>query len=96
MEVKMLTLPAELSITDIDTLYQDCMAILDSGANIEIDADAVTRVDTASLQLLCALQKHLHTIDHNIVWHGVSEALLTGAQQLGLAEFLALQTVETK
>ncbi|MEL7306659.1 MAG: STAS domain-containing protein, partial [Pseudomonadota bacterium] len=53
----MLKLPTELAITQVETLHQDLLQELSANDDICLDISEVTRADTASIQLLCALQK---------------------------------------
>ena len=58
--------------------------------DVSIDVSDVLRVDTASIQVLCALQKHLLEINNGIRWHGESQALNKAVDELGLTGLLAL------
>ncbi|MFC3034848.1 lipid asymmetry maintenance protein MlaB [Pseudoalteromonas fenneropenaei] len=86
----MLKLPSELAVSRIEELQQQIAQELHEERDIHIDIVDLVRVDTACIQLLCALQKQLHAIEHKIVWHGKSEALLEAVHVLGLSDFLAL------
>ncbi|SFD35994.1 STAS domain-containing protein [Pseudoalteromonas denitrificans] len=87
----MFQLPEELIINNISTLYQSFIALLEEGDDIEIDINQVIQADTASIQLLCALQKHLHSTEHKIQWHGKSDALIASAKTLGVLTFLEIE-----
>jgi len=87
----MLKLPSELAVSQVEELYQQLIHELHEVRDINIDASEVNRIDTATIQLLCALQKQLHASGHRIVWHGKSEALVEAVKDLGLSEFLTLQ-----
>lgn len=89
----MLKLSSELTISQVEDLYQQLQQELHVEQGVCIDVSEVTRVDTASIQLLCALQKHLLKINHQIVWHGQSTAFSNAVGELGLLEFLALDSV---
>ena len=54
----------------------------------------MTRADTASVQLLCSLQKHLLSVQHKIIWVGQSDALKSVITQLGLSEYLVLDNAD--
>ncbi|MEL0647519.1 STAS domain-containing protein [Pseudoalteromonas agarivorans] len=88
----MLKLPSELAITQVETLHQDLLQELNSNDDICIDVSDVRSADTASIQLLCSLQKHLQTIHHKIIWVGSSEALTHTVNQLGLSHYLILES----
>ena len=88
----MLKLPNELAITQVEILHQDLLQELNSNDDICLDISDVISADTASIQLLCALQKHLLTIQHKIVWIGSSEALVHAINQLGLSQYLITES----
>ena len=88
----MLKLPSELAIMQVETLHQDLLQELNSNNDICLDVSEVVSADTASIQLLCALQKHLLPIHHKIVWVGSSDALQNAINQLGLSQYLTLES----
>ena len=86
----MFKLPSELTISHVEEFHQQILQVLHDEQNISIDVSDVTRVDTASIQVLCALQKHLLGINNTIHWHGESQALSKAVDELGLKELLAI------
>ncbi|MFY8326693.1 STAS domain-containing protein [Pseudoalteromonas sp. ZZD1] len=86
----MLKLPEELAITKVEFLHQDLLNELSTNDDVCLDISDVSRADTASIQLLCALQKHLLSVHHKIIWIGQSEPLKNAINQLGLNEYLIL------
>jgi ABC-type transporter Mla MlaB component len=86
----MFQLPEELIINNIASFHQKLIMLLENNENIEIDITQVAQADTASVQLLCALQKNLLSTEHKIKWHGTSHALSTSAKSLGVLSFLEL------
>lgn len=86
----MLKLPSELTISHVEKFHQQVLQVLHAEHDVSIDVSDVTRVDTASIQVLCALQKHLLDINNGIRWHGESQALKNAVDELGLTELLAL------
>ncbi|HCV03150.1 STAS domain-containing protein [Pseudoalteromonas sp. SSMSWG5] len=87
----MLKLPTELAITQVESLHQDLLHELSANDDICLDISEVTRADTASVQLLCALQKHLLSVHHKIIWVGESEPLQQAINSLGLGHYLVLE-----
>ncbi|PAJ73823.1 hypothetical protein CJF42_13925 [Pseudoalteromonas sp. NBT06-2] len=87
----MFQLPEELKINNVATLHQTFIELLNEGKAIEIDVNQVVQADTASIQLLCALQKHLLLTQHKIQWHGKSDALNASAKALGVLTFLEIE-----
>ncbi len=83
-------LTGKLHISDVEKLSNALKEILDSEQNIKLDITEVTDADTASLQVLCALQKSLSFTGNRIGWIGESEALNNIASQLGVEDYLDL------
>lgn len=87
----MFQLPEELQINNVASLHQSLLELLNEGKEIEIDINQVVQADTASVQLLCALQKHLLSTQLKIQWHGKSDALIASAKSLGVLTFLEIE-----
>jgi ABC-type transporter Mla MlaB component len=83
-------LDKQLHITDIEHLMEELQGLLKSNVEVELDIGEVEKVDTASLQALCALQKSLAETGAVIHWQGESKAFSAAADNLGVAEFLGL------
>jgi len=64
--------------------------MLEKSGEITLDVSKVESIDTASIQVLCALQKSLAVTDTRINWSGKSEALVRATNTLGVTEFLCL------
>ena len=86
----MYQLPSELVINSVSELKTILLDLLSKQPTIELDVSSVIRADTASIQLLCSLQKNLAETQQKIVWHGKSDALLSAAKTIGVQDFLAL------
>ncbi|AUJ71539.1 MULTISPECIES: STAS domain-containing protein [Pseudoalteromonas] len=84
----MLKLPPEMAINHVESLYHQIFQDSMETSDITIDISEVQRADTASIQLLCAVQKHLLSLEHKIVWHGESDALAQAVNELGLTHYL--------
>lgn len=85
-----LNLPDELTIAEVGDYHQRLLAMLAEDAGVALDAGAVTRVDTAWLQLLVVIQRALLEAGGGIQWAAVSEAFSESAVLLGLSEQLGL------
>ncbi|MDA8621685.1 STAS domain-containing protein [Psychrosphaera sp.] len=83
-------LASKLHISDAEALSKSLIELLSSEQEICIDISDVIDADTASLQVLCSLQKSLALTDSAIVWKGESEPLSNIAAQIGIKEFLKL------
>lgn len=86
----MFKLPSELTISHVEEFHQQVLQVLHAEHDVSIDMSDVSRVDTASIQVLCALQKHLLEVNNRIRWHGESQALSKAVDELGLTGLLAL------
>lgn len=79
-----------LDISIVTVLGNELKVALDSGQSIQIQADEVSRADTAALQLLCAFFLDAQTHGINVEWLDPSDALLDAASVTGLSEHLGL------
>jgi anti-anti-sigma regulatory factor len=86
----MFKLPSELAINQVEDLHREVLHELEIEQDVCIDISDVVRADTASVQLLCALQKYLLRINHKIIWSGESKDFNAAVDELGLTEFLAV------
>lgn len=83
-------LPESLTIASAEALHEQLEPVLSAHQNVVLNAEHVSRVDTAGLQLIfafnCELQKHSLTLD----WSAVPSVLIESAEQIGLKGLLAL------
>lgn len=85
-----LQMPEELSIANV-TEWQQTLGDFASTANtVTLDAEKLSRVDTAALQLLTAFFVMLKSQQKEVSWLNPSEALVRTAAQLGLEATLLL------
>jgi anti-anti-sigma regulatory factor len=61
-----------------------------AGGDLELEAQDVTRVDAAGLQLLCAAAVEVKRRGDAVVWRSPTSAIVEGARVLGLLAFLGL------
>lgn len=83
-------LQTKLHISDAESLAEQLVSCLESSEPIVLDVSDVTDADTASVQVLCALQKSLSLTQNSIEWSGVSKPLADAAKQLGVQDLLNL------
>ncbi|GAB3000970.1 STAS domain-containing protein [Psychrosphaera aestuarii] len=83
-------LASKLHISEAEQLSASLLNLLSTDQKICIDISEVNDADTASIQVLCALQKSLSATNNAISWQGKSSVLSNIAQQLGVKEFLNL------
>lgn len=93
-QITAMCLPSEMTIQTVAEQLQRMTALLENGEKIVLDAGAVSRVDTASLQLIYVVQKTLTDSGRSIRWQAVSSAFRDSAALTGLTEALALPDVE--
>ncbi len=77
-----------LNIQNVAQLHERLVRALDSGAKIEIDASAVTMIDTSTLQLLLVLKQTAIKLQNEVVIDFPSDRFIEAATLLGLAEML--------
>lgn len=85
-----LQLQEELTIADCDDYYQQLVSRIEQGGDIILDGSAVTRIDTAFIQLLYLVQRTLMETDSSLQWQAISPAIDNSVRLLGLSEQLAL------
>jgi len=81
-----IVLTGSLGIAEAEAMHQQFSAILDAQVDISINADDLSRVDAAGVQLLYALVKEAKSHSINISWASASDALKDAATTLGLSE----------
>jgi len=69
-------------------LHERLMSALDKGSQLEIDASAITTIDTATLQLLLVLKQTALKMHKQVVIDFPSDKFVEAASLLGLAEML--------
>lgn len=79
-------LPADCRMAELAALRERCLAMPPS----TLDAAALTRVDTAALQLLVAVHRDAQARGEQIAWANVSAPLRDAAERLGLTQALVL------
>ena len=83
-------LASNCTVKDATALKQSLVALKDLPQPVVIDASAVERVDTATLQLLCAFVRDRMGRDREVSWHSPSSALREASGLLGVTELLCL------
>jgi ABC-type transporter Mla MlaB component len=87
-------LASNCSVKDAATLKANLQAAEMSEAAVTIDITAVERIDTASMQLLCAFVRDRHARDQSVKWRGSSAALDEAVKLLGTSELLRWESAE--
>jgi Anti-anti-sigma regulatory factor (antagonist of anti-sigma factor) len=84
-------LEAVLNIRNINTLHELLLKAFESRETIEIDASAVTSIDTATLQLLTVLKQEGVKSGKKVVFDFPSDKFIETARLLGLADLLEVE-----
>jgi ABC-type transporter Mla MlaB component len=83
-----IVLAANCSVKDAAALKSSLCAVANESAAVTLDTSAVERVDTATMQLLCAFVRDRSARNQSVVWRGVSQALNDAMRLLGVAAML--------
>lgn len=84
----LIVLAANCSVKDATSLKTSLCAVANESAAVTLDASAVERVDTATMQLLCAFVRDRSARNLSIVWRGQSQALHDAIRLLGVGSLL--------
>ena len=85
-------LPAECAIASAPELRGGLLKRLSDARNVQIDASAVQRIDTASLQVLAAFARDRRAEGRTLEWLGVPDCLAEAATLLDLTDALGFAT----
>jgi len=85
-----IALNSNCTVKDAVALKRSLMALKDAQDTVVIDASAVERVDTATLQLLCAFVRERVGSDREVLWRSPSAAVFEASRLLGVSELLCL------
>lgn len=80
----------ECCIDSVSERKGELVQLLAADADVGMDLSAVSRIDTAGLQLLAAFVLELGRRGHLVHWRGVSAGVAEAARIAGLAEVLGL------
>lgn len=85
-------LAANCSVKDAAALKTSLCAFSNHGDAVTVDVSAVERVDTATMQLLCAFVRDRGGRNQGVSWRGESQALQDAVRLLGVGALLGLET----
>lgn len=88
----LVVLAANCSVKDAAALKTSLCAFSNHGDAVTLDVSAVERVDTATMQLLCAFVRDRNGRNQGVTWRGESEALQDAVRLLGVGALLGLET----
>lgn len=93
-EAHTIRLNSNPNLRDAMALKATLIGALDVATAVSIDASAVERIDTATLQLLLAFVRDRQRMNLACQWIGVTTALSEAASMLGLCQALQLEACE--
>ena len=85
-----IALASNCTVKDAAALKTSLSALANEAADVTVDVAAVERIDTSTLQLLCAFARDRAARKQNVVWKGDSQSWLDAVRLLGLRELLGL------
>lgn len=83
-------LDSVLNIQNVSQLHQRLLGLLNDNSVIDIDASAVSMIDTASLQLLLVLKQTAGSLQKNVTIDFPSDRFMEAAELLGVTELLGV------
>ncbi|HEU4601193.1 MAG TPA: STAS domain-containing protein [Steroidobacteraceae bacterium] len=89
-----IALASNCSVKDAAVLKATLQGAEQSVEAVTVDVTAVERIDTASMQLLCAFVRDRHTRNQSVQWRGVSAALDEAVKLLGVNELMHWESAE--
>lgn len=87
-----IVLAANCSVKDAAALKVSLCAVANDSAPVTVDASALERVDTATVQLLCAFVRDRSGRNQSVTWRGDSPALQDAARLLGVRGLLGFDS----
>jgi ABC-type transporter Mla MlaB component len=89
-----IALASNCTVKDAVVLKKTLVAVKDVAQTVIINASAVERVDTATLQLLCSFVRERVGNDREVTWREPSASIIQASKLLGLTELLCLSNAE--
>jgi len=86
-------LQATVNIQNITDLYEKLKIVLNNNESVEIDASAVTSIDTSALQVFTLLKQTALQMNKQIHIEFPSDQFVNSAKLCGLAELLEVDQV---
>ena len=83
-----IVLAANCSVKDAAALKTSLCAVAKDSAPVTVDVRSLERIDTATMQLLCALVHDRGSRNQSVKWLGESQALQDAARLLGVRALL--------
>jgi len=91
-EAPRVALPGTCTVKDAAALKQRLYNFAQDTATVTIDVAALERIDTATMQLLCAFVRDRAARNQQVAWNGTSEAFVQAVRLLGVSELLSFHS----
>lgn len=88
------TLSSNCTVKDAAALKRALCAVLETSDTVTLDVCGLERIDTATMQVLCAFVRQRVAAARAVKWLGVSEVLREAARLLGVQSLLSLPPAE--
>lgn len=88
----MIVLASNCNVKDAAELKQTLCLHLDDAAAVVLDVGSVERVDTSTLQVLCAFVRDRSAQQRKVEWLGDASVVRDAARLLGVEAMLCLPT----
>ena len=92
----MIVLASNCSVKDATELKQTLCLHLDDAAPVTLDVGSVERVDTSTLQVLCAFVRDRSAQQRKVEWRGDADVVRDAARLLGVDSMLCLPQAGAK
>lgn len=83
-----IALLSHCSIKDAAKLKRDLLALAHAAEAVAVDVSAVERIDTATMQLLCAFARDRAARQQAVVWRGDSPSWREAVRLLGVQQWI--------
>ena len=90
----MIVLASNCNVKDTAELKQTLCLHLDDAAPVALDVGSVERVDTSTMQVLCAFVRDRSTQQRQVEWLGDASVVREAARLLGVESMLCLPQAE--
>jgi ABC-type transporter Mla MlaB component len=90
----MIVLASNCNVKDAAELKQTLCVHLDAAEPVSVDVGSVERVDTSTMQVLCAFVRDRSAQERKVEWLGDANVVREAARLLGVESMLCLPTAE--
>jgi ABC-type transporter Mla MlaB component len=90
----MIVLASNCNVKDAAELKQTLCVHLDDAEPVTVDVGSVERVDTSTMQVLCAFVRDRSAQERKVEWLGDASVVRDAARLLGVESMLCLPTIE--